>query len=93
MTSELLELDGYSEKLKIAFEYQGEHHEKLHHFNNFNEGKLFEQQERDRYKVRICTERGITLIVIPSKYICIYMEFDMYLHGIKFLFQLNKICV
>jgi hypothetical protein len=67
-TFEPLELDGYNEKLKTAFEYQGEHHEKLSYYNDFSEEKLFEQQERDRDKVRICADRGITLIVIPSKY-------------------------
>jgi hypothetical protein len=68
LTSELIELDGYNEELKIAFEYQGEHHEKLSYFNNHDEQVLFEQQVRDEHKVDECGRRGITLIVIPSKY-------------------------
>jgi hypothetical protein len=68
MTSMILELDGYNKKLKIAFEYQGEHHEILHYFNQYDEQLLLEQQERDRFKVTKCEERGITLIVIPSMY-------------------------
>jgi hypothetical protein len=68
MTSMILELDGYNKKLKIAFEYQGEHHEVLHYFNQYDEQLLLEQQERDQYKVTKCEEKGIILIVIPSKY-------------------------
>jgi hypothetical protein len=68
MTSMILELDGYNKKLRIAFEYQGEHHENLHYFNQYDEQLLLEQQERDRFKATRCEERGITLIVIPSKY-------------------------
>jgi hypothetical protein len=68
ITSEPIELDGYNEELKIAFEYQGEHHEKLHYWNKNNKQLLDEQKVRDRHKVSECFKRGITLIVIPSKY-------------------------
>jgi hypothetical protein len=68
LTYELIELNGYNEQLKIAFEYQGEHHAKLSYFNNYDKQLLFEQQERDNHKVSECARRGITLIVIPSKY-------------------------
>ena len=68
MTSELIELDGYNEQVEIAFEYQGIHHEKLHHWNNHDKQLLFEQKQRDSHKVSECARRGITLIVIPSKY-------------------------
>jgi hypothetical protein len=68
ITSEPIELDGYNEELKIAFEYQGEHHDKLHYWNKNNKQLLDEQKVRDRHKVSECEIRGITLIVIPSKY-------------------------
>lgn len=63
-----LELDGFNDELKLAFEYQGkQHYEYLpYFFNNENEFKAL--NDRDQAKVRICKERRITLIVIPYYY-------------------------
>ena len=64
-----LELDYYCEKLKLAFEYQGEQHEEYEPF--FHKGDInnfYKQQEHDRIKKEICDENGIKLICIPSKY-------------------------
>ena len=64
-----LELDGYNEELKIAFEYNGQQHYKhtpffhkkgIHQFN--------EQQKRDQFKKDKCHELGIKLIIIPYTY-------------------------
>lgn len=65
-----LELDGYSEILKIAFEYQGEHHyhEKFVKKGETLDDKLNELkkiQTRDLEKQEICKKKGINLIVIP----------------------------
>lgn len=63
-----LELDGYNEKYKLAFEYNGEQHYKfidLFH-NSINDFK--NQQQRDRRKEDICKQRNISLIKIPYKY-------------------------
>lgn len=57
-----LELDGYNKKLKIAFEYQGQHHyREVGHYKM----ALKEVQKRDAIKVKICNEMGIKLIIIP----------------------------
>lgn len=60
-----LELDGYNEELKIAFEYNG-----IQHYcfpNGFKQTKKeFEQQlRRDKFKMEKCNEHGIYLITVP----------------------------
>ena len=63
-TGHNLELDGYNEHLKIAFEYQGiQHYIKNEFFGQTNES-LIKQIERDIFKVKRCRELGIDLIVI-----------------------------
>lgn len=55
-----LELDGYCEDLKIAFEYQGyPSHWDKNHVNYETTSK------RDLLKERLCKELGIRLIIIP----------------------------
>lgn len=69
LTDAPLELDGYNDKLKIAFEYQGDQHYNPNH--DFWRCKpdpqraFAEQRFRDRVKVVTCKRRGIRLIVIP----------------------------
>jgi hypothetical protein len=59
-----LELDGYNEELKIAFEYNGEqHYIPTHLFHN--KINLREIQKRDKFKKQKCKEIGILLIIIP----------------------------
>lgn len=62
-----LELDGYNEKLKIAFEYQGEYHYKNAHFYNNKKAEihLVKIKNRDKRKKEICKKLGIKLIIIP----------------------------
>ena len=61
-----LELDGYCEKLQLAFEYQGsQHYEVLSIFITDKE-QLKERKRVDRKKVRECKKRGITLLQIPE---------------------------
>lgn len=63
-TKRFLELDGYNEELKIAFEYNGEqHYNSISYFGG--DKKLIEQQKRDRHTESLCKEQGINLIVIP----------------------------
>ena len=59
-----LQLDGYNEPQKIAFEYQGyQHFTDKSHFHQSN--KRFEEQlKRDQYKKALCKQYGIALIEI-----------------------------
>src|SRR5579872_1960468 len=60
-----LELDGYNEELKIAFEYNGiQHYEYPNGFHKTEE-EFFDQTRRDGFKKEICKEMGIHLISIP----------------------------
>jgi len=65
-TGFLLELDGYCEKLGIAFEHQGEHH--------YTQGRRFSKTKkeldkikyRDKIKRKLCKSNFIILIEIPA---------------------------
>lgn len=61
-----MELDGYSEKLNIAFEHQGEQHFSLTTMYIKNEKKLMERQQDDKRKAELCKENGVSLFIIPS---------------------------
>lgn len=60
-----IELDGYSKKHDLAFEFQGiQHYEYKRYFHK--DSTVFKRnQERDKEKERLCQESGIKLIVIP----------------------------
>lgn len=61
-----LELDGYNEELKIAFEHQGHQHYDLNHsFNKMskNERQIF---KNDQIKQKTCEKQRITLVYIPQ---------------------------
>ena len=57
-----LELDGFCESLKLAFEYQGEQHYKP--IGNQTRQDFENQQIRDKEKKRLCEKEGINLIEI-----------------------------
>jgi phage-related protein len=60
-----MELDGYNEKYKIAFEYQGrQHYDKTHYFNSFSENQFTYQLNRDKKKRELCEKMGVKLIII-----------------------------
>ena len=65
-----LELYGYNEKLKLAFEYQGiQNYKFTNHFHRTKE--IFKKnQERYKFKYKKCVELGIILILIPYKFNC-----------------------
>jgi|GEM_PF-631599 len=60
-----MELDGYCEKLSMAFEYQGLQHYQIVEYFNMDEESLAQQRFRDEEKKRQCEARGIFLIVVP----------------------------
>lgn len=59
-TNKLLELDGYNEEHKIAFEFQGRHHIK----SVFKNQNLEDIQYKDDLKIKNCAANNIKLIVI-----------------------------
>jgi len=70
-----IELDGYCEELRLAFEYQGSQH--------YNKSKVFisrtfeEQQQVDCLKRKLCQENMITLIEVP--YIIKFKDMEKYI--------------
>ncbi len=61
-----MELDGYSETLKIAFEHHGGQHysTKTHYIKD--EESLKRRQEDDAEKERLCEVNGIKLVIVPE---------------------------
>lgn len=62
-----LELDGYNEELKIAFEYNGVQHYKYipEFFHKKGIQTFIEQLKRDELKKNICLSKGVDLHIIP----------------------------
>lgn len=61
-----LELDGYNERLAVAFEHNGkQHYEFLPRFHK-TKASFEEQLERDRRKRELCAEHGVSLIEVPE---------------------------
>ena len=51
---EILELDGYNHKLRLAFEYNGyQHYDYPNVFHKTRE-EFYKQRERDRLKAELC---------------------------------------
>ena len=65
-TGRRMELDGFNQELKIAFEYNGlQHYTVVNPFHS-SEDDLKSSIERDVLKANICKEQGITLIIVPQ---------------------------
>jgi hypothetical protein len=62
-----LELDGYCEKLNLAFEFNGMQHYKVIESFSMTEESLKEQQLRDKLKIQLCKENGTKLIIIKQE--------------------------
>lgn len=67
-TNKSLELDGYCEELKIAFEYNGiQHYEYTDHFHRGDLANFEKQQRRDALKKELCEKNNIKLYVIDGR--------------------------
>ncbi|MCX6788651.1 MAG: hypothetical protein NTZ36_02080 [Candidatus Jorgensenbacteria bacterium] len=76
-----MELDGYNEKLGIAFEYQGEQH--YSNSRQFRNRDLNETKRADKLKADLCMKHGTKLIIVPFH----VPKTDMYFYVIKTLKQ------
>jgi hypothetical protein len=65
LTGKPLELDGYNQNLKIAFEYNGIQHYKFVPRFHKSPDDLILQRMRDIFKQVACKRYGIALIIIP----------------------------
>lgn len=77
VTGKNLELDGYNEDLKLAYEYDGRQHSEYtpHFHKDPNDFKY--QLEKDKFKDRMCQLRSITLVRIPS--FVVYGDLEKYI--------------
>lgn len=62
----LLELDGYSENLKIAFEHHGQYHYFVDGLYSKTKKSLERRQNVDQHKAEQCYSKGVKLIIIPE---------------------------
>ena len=61
-----MELDGYSDTLKLAFEHQGLQHYRLSKYFHHHEDTFNKRVSDDRQKAALCAEHGVRLIHIPQ---------------------------
>lgn len=72
-----MELDGYCDALKLAFEFNGPQHYTFYPKFHKTQADFARQLERDALKLKLCKDRGITLIVVP--YTLDYNGFQEYI--------------
>jgi hypothetical protein len=61
-----LELDGFNEELKLAFEYNGKQHYATNAYFKMDAEKLNYLVGSDGWKHKKCIEKGIFLVVVPN---------------------------
>ncbi len=84
-TGRRLELDGYNEEHKIAFEHNGEHHYKTTLYSpSISDNVFILQLEKDEVKRMNCKNKDVKLIVVPIlKQKFRYKFFHLLRHVIK----------
>jgi len=66
VTNQPLELDCYSDELKLAVEYNGKQHYEYNKMMHQNSRHSFQnQQYRDHMKKEMCDRNGVRLIIVP----------------------------
>lgn len=60
-----MELDGYCEKLNIAFEHQGLQHYQINEFSR-NKTILNRRKNDDQTKIDLCNQYNVKLIIVPQ---------------------------
>jgi len=64
-TGRKMELDGYNEEISVAFEYQGEQHNRIVKPFKMDSERFESQQYRDDLKRKLCLKHGVLLIEVP----------------------------
>ena len=94
-TQKKLELDGYNEELKLAFEYNGIQHINKNNAYHKTEECLQKQKTRDLIKKDACKQKGITLLQIPHtihiEKLEEYIKEQLKKHNIKIINEKIKI--
>lgn len=85
----LLELDGYSDELKIAFEFQGEHHFRLAYGRD--EDSLQYIKELDKQKIINCEKNNVKLLIIPILPEKDRSDFNVFKNQILDILSFNKL--
>ncbi|WP_241170332.1 zinc-ribbon domain-containing protein [Serratia marcescens] len=68
LTGRCLELDGYCETVKVAFEHDGEHHSQIVSYNNKHQpiiNELMYRKCKDYEKKQNCKRQGVLLVNVP----------------------------
>jgi hypothetical protein len=60
-----MELDGYNPDLALAFEHNGQQHYEIDGYLTTHQDQLTKRYADDEDKVRLCSENGVALIVVP----------------------------
>lgn len=61
-----MELDGYCETLDLAFEYHGlQHYQEIKYYGKGGKSRLSHRKVMDAWKLRLCLEHGVRVLVIP----------------------------
>lgn len=60
-----MELDGFNDKLKLAFEYQGEQHFTADHLFHNNADDFNKRLRDDKHKLKLCEDNSVILIIVP----------------------------
>lgn len=63
-----MELDGWNESLKLAFEYQGAQHRAAPSWFKAGDGWFEEQLKRDAFKKKRCKDNGVFLVEVEQMY-------------------------
>jgi hypothetical protein len=69
-----MELDGYCEKLKVAFEHQGSQHKKENGYYSKSSEHFQKRQKDDQRKRDLCKLKGIKLIEVDELFVEIKLE-------------------